>query len=908
MNCKNVVLATLGLSLAAAAPCAQAAPTLVTKLLPKLPSGALAAAPDEFGAALALSDRWLAVGEPSNNEQTSNAGAIHVFDARTGKLARKLFASDPPASRQFGSSLALSGNLLFAGAPADNTLGAGTGAVYVFNLANGKQIAKWTADDAAANSGFGNSLAVSGNLALIGAFSDDGIANNAGAAYVFDIASGQQLHKLTASDAAAGHIFGQSAALKNGVALIGAINADGAVAGTGAAYLFDATTGEEIDKLFAAAGVNNDAFGYGVALDGGLAFVSAPVHDAVFANEGAVFAFDLATGSEIATIRNPVYGGLNHRFGFSLAVSGGVAFVSSVGNGAGFDGNLYRVDLRTGQVTEEILPAQLQDDDVYGYTIAAHGNQLAVGAIGDDTITNNAGAVYLFKPVPATLPFDAQALQKDSAPGTANAKFASLGLPFIARSGSLLFTSSLSGPGASSGKNSGIWNAQGAFGSQVLLMQKKDPLDALGADFTGTRLAKATALSCNHPSYGLFRATVSGPGINGNNNQALLRDNGAAVTGIIRTGGPVLLLGEAHLKKIGDTVQNRTGAGLERAAFIHQLRRNVAGVTAANDSGLVFADLVTATLLDADATEGSPAPGGGDFGQFTNRVALMEAYATFQSRRIQPGSTLPALFKRAAGIGTFTVANSGAPAIGVPGASFKNFLSEGAAFSNGAVFRATLTGDGITAKTNEGVWHEFEGLIARKGQQVPGEAAGVVWKRFLGLWPVTDTGLAIHAAISGPGVKPGTTGIWVRQEDGSFLRLLREGEPLEGPDGVKIRKIQRIDFDPAIGRYAILASTTGSAATNQVLLGGLLGTGDPQLTPSLRKPRLLLRKGQQLQASLGSIRTIKAISLAKTTDKTGMGAKGGGQAVNSNGYIGLQAILDQNQRALLSLETLDLLP
>ena len=73
------------------------------------------------------------------------------------------------------------------------------------------QQAKLTASDGAAGDVFGNSVAISGNTAVIGAYYDDvGSNSNQGSAYVF-VRSGtswSQQAKLTASDGAASDYFG----------------------------------------------------------------------------------------------------------------------------------------------------------------------------------------------------------------------------------------------------------------------------------------------------------------------------------------------------------------------------------------------------------------------------------------------------------------------------------------------------------------------------------------------------------------------------------------------------------------------------------------------------------------------------------------------------------------------------
>jgi len=62
------------------------------------------------------------------------------------------------------------------------------------------EIDKLTASDAAEQDQFGGSVAVSGDMAIIGAWGDDDLGSQSGSAYLFDIATGNQLHRLTASD------------------------------------------------------------------------------------------------------------------------------------------------------------------------------------------------------------------------------------------------------------------------------------------------------------------------------------------------------------------------------------------------------------------------------------------------------------------------------------------------------------------------------------------------------------------------------------------------------------------------------------------------------------------------------------------------------------------------------------
>ena len=98
-----------------------------------------------------------------------------------------------------------------------------------------------TADDAAAGDGFGGSVAVSGTTVVVGAPFDDG---SFGSAYVFDCSSFPcvQVSKLTASDGAEFDFFGESVAVSGTTAVVGASRDDDAANDSGSAYYFNLLT------------------------------------------------------------------------------------------------------------------------------------------------------------------------------------------------------------------------------------------------------------------------------------------------------------------------------------------------------------------------------------------------------------------------------------------------------------------------------------------------------------------------------------------------------------------------------------------------------------------------------------------------------------------------------------------
>ena len=156
---------------------------------------------------------------------------------------KKLLASDAQSGDGFGFRVAISGNTAIVGAAGNSA-----GAAYVLQrdqggVGNWGQVKKLTASDAKPGDLFGLSVAISGDTAVVGAFQrDTGVVGDAGAAYVFQRDQGGagnwgQVKKLTATDAQAGDLFGQGAAVSGDTAVVGAPNEGTGGFLAGAAYV-----------------------------------------------------------------------------------------------------------------------------------------------------------------------------------------------------------------------------------------------------------------------------------------------------------------------------------------------------------------------------------------------------------------------------------------------------------------------------------------------------------------------------------------------------------------------------------------------------------------------------------------------------------------------------------------------
>jgi hypothetical protein len=194
----------------------------------------------------------------------------------------KLVASDAAEDDYFGRSVAVGGDLVVVGAYGVDDAGSNSGSAYVFETTDGgaswNETAKLVASDAASGDIFGHSVAISGDLVVVGASRNDDAGLSSGSAYVFETTNGgaswNETAKLVASDAAASDYFGYSVAVGGDLVVVGAYGVDDAGSVSGSAYVFETTDGgaswNETAKLVASDAAEYDYFGHSVAVSGDL--------------------------------------------------------------------------------------------------------------------------------------------------------------------------------------------------------------------------------------------------------------------------------------------------------------------------------------------------------------------------------------------------------------------------------------------------------------------------------------------------------------------------------------------------------------------------------------------------------------------------------------------------------------
>ena len=265
---------------------------LPSEMVPASPAGYC-----EFGYEVAATDELIVV------SAHFSTGRVYVFDAVSGV---ELYSISPPANagKSFSQCVDVDGDYLIASAHyADEGAGYASGAAYVFHAPSGQLVSVLTASNGVPEDRFGYRVALDGNRAIVGSAEHDysGVGQDSGAAYVYDILTGQELFVLQPNDAVAGMNFGQDVAISGDRAIVGGRwSAVG-----GAAYVFDLTTGLQLRKLTPSDGQQGDQFGVRLDLHGSLTLIGSPFHDAGATDAGAAYLFDAQTGHQLCKLVSP---------------------------------------------------------------------------------------------------------------------------------------------------------------------------------------------------------------------------------------------------------------------------------------------------------------------------------------------------------------------------------------------------------------------------------------------------------------------------------------------------------------------------------------------------------------------------------------------------------------------------
>jgi uncharacterized repeat protein (TIGR01451 family) len=372
---------------------------LETKSLISQTTKLTAGTADQFGFSVAASGNTMVVGAPQDDHAGAHAGAAYIFERHLGGpdnwgLVKKITAADAGANHSFGWSVGIHGDTVSVGACSAN-------AAYVFDrnfggADNWGQVKKVTG-----GTGFGTSVALSGNTLAVGAPDDGGN----GAAYIFDRDLGGadnwgQVIRVTAPSTGR---FGQSVGIDADTVVVGA-TLDFSL---GAAYVFDRDSGGtdnwgQVKKITASDATANDQFGAAAGVSGDTIVVGATVNDSL---KGAAYVYYRDSGGddnwgEVKKI-TAADASAGDNFGYSASISGDTIAVGAHGDDddGSNSGSAYVFKRNIGGPDswgemQKITAADASAGDIFGYPVSISGNTIALGAPYADTYN---GAAYLFE-------------------------------------------------------------------------------------------------------------------------------------------------------------------------------------------------------------------------------------------------------------------------------------------------------------------------------------------------------------------------------------------------------------------------------------------------------------------------------------------------------------------------------
>lgn len=382
-----------------------------TKLTPVPPVG-----DESFGASVFLDGDMAVIGATGSDDPVSNAGSAHVYTRSDGVWSpeAELIVPGATSSDALGTDVGFSGDTVIVGGSRVWTAPAGrTGAAYIFvrSDSDGQWIlqqrltpsAGWVNDDL-----FGQSVAIEGDIAVVGGPGRDDDGTNSGAVFVYtrEDATWTEQQRLIPSGAFQNVGFGSDVAIDNGTIIVGASVDDGSGTNAGAAYVFVLVEGlwTEQQKLTAQDAASHDYLGDAVAIRGDMAVIGARGDDDQGSASGSVYVFQ--RDGDVWTETQKLFGstaGELDEFGSAVAFDGSIMIVGAYGEYdtrlSGAIGTAFIFENVADSWTEsvQLYASDPNQDDQFGRRVAITGNTVFSGAHRDDDVATNAGAVYVYE-------------------------------------------------------------------------------------------------------------------------------------------------------------------------------------------------------------------------------------------------------------------------------------------------------------------------------------------------------------------------------------------------------------------------------------------------------------------------------------------------------------------------------
>lgn len=295
------------------------------------------------------------------------------------------------------------------------------------------EYARIEAPDGGEQDYFGRAVALSDDVAVAGAYHDDPHGSDSGSAYAFRLDGAEWVleGEISPADGEPSDQFGFSLALDGDMLVVGAHGDDDRGSSSGSAYVFRRDPAErtwiEEAKLLPEQLEEGDSFGQSVAISGDTITVAAPhdddgCPDPPDCGSGAVYVFRYhwKTNAWLQEAKLvPADAERGDRFGRALAIAGDVVAVSNrrSGDNAVY---VYRRN-KTGWYLEDKIP-EPGESGAFGTVLAITQDVLVVGKPFDNENGERAGVAFVYRFDGAGWRMDGKLLASD---GYAHDRFAS---------------------------------------------------------------------------------------------------------------------------------------------------------------------------------------------------------------------------------------------------------------------------------------------------------------------------------------------------------------------------------------------------------------------------------------------------------------------------------------------------
>ena len=353
-----------------------------------------------------------------------------LFSIQTAKAQyneQKIFSDDGDQYDRFGESIGISGDFLICGAWANDGGGEVQGAAYIFynNAGNWEQHSKLLVEEAEDNDHYGTSVCIDGDFAVV-TTTRNGYFEARGAVAIFKNNAGtwEQQIWIEHPELPEESMFGYSSAIDRNNVIIGMrpFNSDVGLPGAGYIYNYNGTTWTETAELVPDEAIAGDAVGNCVAISGNYAIVSAHGTDFPTSNEGAAYIYKNIDGTwtemQKLVSSEPQIDGY---FGAYVDINQNYAIVGALMedvNGTINQGAVYVFE-NTDDVwtqVDKITASDGQVGDTFGSDFDFNDDLLIIGSRNN----GNNGAVYVYENISGTWTFSEKIEPTD---GTGNDTF-----------------------------------------------------------------------------------------------------------------------------------------------------------------------------------------------------------------------------------------------------------------------------------------------------------------------------------------------------------------------------------------------------------------------------------------------------------------------------------------------------